>query len=273
MQRKEISRKASGVLIALCLSLAFNAYPGGATSKSSSSNESASKAKSSTAKMHSAKKITEKEDKSLPVFQRRKGRLSESEAKQAGIEANKFYAAAQKNEKAGKLDAAKDLYYKSAIVRSDVWGHNDPAVAKIAIKLGDIESKQNHPYAARHWYKQALKSLSKRFGPGDYELVPVLTVLAELESKQGNHEVSGSYYDHVLRLQERCLGEDNPEVSLTRIAYIEELLADKDNAEAVKIANQGIEIEKKKATPDQYLGQLQQLLSRAQAARTSNSSK
>jgi hypothetical protein len=210
----------------------------------------------------------------MPPFQRRRGRLSAEEVKAAGIDSNKFYHLAELKEKAGKLDEAKQLYYKAVVSRSDVWGQYDPAVAKISIKIGQIELKQKHPKTARTWFKQALNALSKRFGSGDYELVPVLTILAKLESNENDHEAASSYYDHILLLQERKFGQESPEAVQARISYIQELIADKDPAEAEKIADRAIEIEEKaRGAASQDLPKLKQLLSTAQAARANNSSK
>jgi tetratricopeptide (TPR) repeat protein len=172
------------------------------------------------------------ESSSIPTFKRWKGKLSAEEFKTAAEDANKFYRIAEQKEKAGKLNEAKDLYYKCAITRSDLYGHNDSSVAHLAVKIGKIEVKQKHPNEARRWFKQSLAALSKKFGSGDYELVPVLTLLAELEAGEKNHETASSYYDHILRLQERKFGEESTQTVSTRISYIEELLADKDNFEA-----------------------------------------
>jgi tetratricopeptide (TPR) repeat protein len=209
-----------------------------------------------------------------PYFKRRKGKLSTEEIKAAGNDANTFYRLAEQREKAGKLDQAKDLYYKCAITRSDVWGHNDSAVPKIAIKIGKIELKQKHPDEARKWFRQALTALSKRYGSGDGELIPVLQLLAQLEASEKKHDAASSYYDHILRLEERKYGDESAQTTPIRISYIEELLADKDTFEAEKIAKKGIEIENKtpgSASPN--LVRLQQLLASAQAARASNSGK
>jgi hypothetical protein len=224
-------------------------------------------------------KTNSKKSKSItyekaPTFHRRKGRLSAEEVKAAGEESNKFYKLAVQKEKAGKLDEAKQFYYKSAVTRSDVWGNYDPAVANIAMKIGQIEIKQKHPNEARTYFKKALTALSKRFGSGDYELVPVLSELAKLEAGVNDHEAASSYYQHILLLQEKKFGEDNPKNVSTRIAYIEQLLADKDPVEAQKVANKGIEIENKsRGVASQDLTKFQQLLSSAQALRASSNSK
>lgn len=222
----------------------------------------------------SAKNSKSTKNEKAPIFHRRKGKLSAEEAKAAGEESNKFYKLAVQKEKAGKLDEAKQFYYKSAVTRSDVWGEYDPAVANIAIKIGQIELKQKHPNEARIYFKKALTALSKRFGSGDYELVPTLSELAKLEAGVNDHEAASSYYQHILLLQEKKFGDDNPKNIPTRIAYIEQLLADKDPIEAEKVANKGIEIENRsRGAASQDLSKFQQLLSSAQALRASSSSK
>lgn len=240
----------------------------------SSNNVKASpKHSSKTATTHS-KSTNSANSITPPTFHRRQGKLSADEIKAFGQDANKFYRLAEQKEKAGKLDEAKEFYYKSAVYRSDVWGHNDPAVAKIAIKIGKIEVEQKHPQVARTWFKQASKALSIRYGSGDYELVPVLTLLAKLEAGENDHSAASSYYEHILRLQERKFGEDNPEEVPIRISYIEELIADKDPNEAEEIAKKAIEIEKKaRGAASQDLSKFEQLLAGAKAARASNSSK
>ncbi len=218
-------------------------------------------------------RVTKSIDVTIPPIQRRKGKISDEDAKTAGQNANKFYRIAEQKEKAGKLDEAKQYYYKAVVSRAQVWGEYDPAVAKIALKIGEVELKQKHPAAARTWFKQTLKAFSKRYGSGDYELIPVLTMLAKLETGEKDHEAATSYYQHILLLQERQLGEENPQTIPTRISYIQELIADKDPSEAELAAQKAIEIEKKvrgAASPD--LPKFEQLLSTAQAARASKRS-
>ena len=212
-------------------------------------------------------------DTTIPPIQRRRGKVSDEDAKSAGIKANKFYAIAEQKEKAGRLDEAKQYYYKAVVSRAQVWGEYDPAVAKIALKIGQVELKQKHPNAARTWFKQTLKAFSKRYGSGDYELIPVLALLAKLESGEKDHEASASYYQHILLLQERKLGEENAQIVPTRISYIQELMADKDPSEAESVAGKAIEIEKKaRGAASADLPKLEQLLATARAARASNSS-
>ena len=144
----------------------------------------------------------------------------------------------------------------------------------MAIKIAEIELKQKHPDQARLYYKRTIAILSKRFGSGDEELIPVLSELAKLEAVENKHEEASSYYDHILLLQERKYGEASAKCMPTRISLIEEYLASKDISEADKTAKKAIEIEtKERGITSQDYNKLQQLSAQIAAARASNGSK
>ncbi len=173
-------------------------------------------------------------------------RLSPDEIKTAVNESNKLCSLAVAKEKAGKINEAEGLYYKAAAIRSKIWGNYDPAVAKLCLQIGRLESKQGHSAIARSWYKQTLSALSKHFGSGDYELVPALSQLAILEAKAGNHIDAQSYYEHILSLQERKFGEDGKECQKARISLIEESIAAKDISEAKRLHKKECPLKKRK---------------------------
>lgn len=199
---------------------------------------------------------------------------SQVETSKAGQESNKFYRLAEQSEKAGKLDEAKSLYYKAASARTKLWGKEDPAVAKISLQIGQIESKQGHASQARIWFKNGLSVLSKIYGPGSFELMPPLSQLAELEAKEKNHEEASLYYDHLLALQERKLGEENKQCFPTRVQLAKELMAAKDLSEAEEVLNKAKTIaDKAGETNTQSYNELKQLLVEIQTARAANQSK
>ena len=201
-------------------------------------------------------------------------KFSADEIQAAAKESNKFYRLAEEKEKVGKLEEAKQFYYKSALARVHIWGDGDPAVAKISLQIGQIEVQQKRPDSARLWFKKSLSSLSKHYGPGDYELTAALTQLAKVEVATDNHEAASSYYQHILGLEDKQWGENSEKCVPTRIALIEQCLAAKDIDQAEKQLSKAIEIEKEvRGNSSLNLPKLEQLSILIQTARASDARK
>src|SRR5262249_47343809 len=109
-------------------------------------------------------------------------------AQEYGKQANTYYAMAERKEKAGRLDEAQKLYFKSLAVRQRVWGFTDPAEAAIIYKIGDIHLKKGRLDEADVCYKRGITLLSKRLGPGTYELAKPLSRLGDIAIKQKRYQ-------------------------------------------------------------------------------------
>lgn len=155
-------------------------------------------------------------------------------ARRFGKQANTYYAMAVKREKAGRIDEAQKLYFRSLATRQRVWGDSDPATAEIIYKIAEIHMKRGRVDSAETCYKRCLSILSKRLGPGSYEIVPSLNRLAEIATKHKKFQEAYDYSDRAVQLQERKTGPDSDKTIGARLNLIEAALGLHDWTEAEK---------------------------------------
>jgi hypothetical protein len=142
-------------------------------------------------------------------------------AQEYGKQANTYYSMAERKEKAGRLDEAQRLYFKSLAVRQKVWGFTDPAEAPIIYKIGEIHQKKGRLNEAEVCYKRGIALLSKRLGPGSYELTKPLDSLGQIALKQKRYQDAVDNYTRVVQLQERNSGAESADTTKARLNLIE----------------------------------------------------
>lgn len=126
-----------------------------------------------------------------------------------GKMANKLFAEAQKQEKAGQLDAAEQDYLHAIALRNRFWGDNDPAVVKMYMLLGNIEMKKKQPASAESFFRRVLQVKLKTYGFGSYELVEYLDAMGNAMSAQKKYSEAANYYQQVKEMRDRKLGPNN----------------------------------------------------------------
>ena len=164
-------------------------------------------------------------------------------AQEYGKQANTYYAMAERKEKAGRLDEAQKLYFKSLAVRQKVWGFTDPAEAAIIYKIGDIHLKKGRLDAAEVCYKRGIALLSKRVGPGAYELAKPLNRLGEIAEKQKRYQDAVDNFTRVVQLEERNSGAESTATTVARLNLIDSAVGLHDWTEAekhLKLADQAL---------------------------------
>jgi len=153
---------------------------------------------------------------------------------------NDLYEKAAAAEKDGKFDDAQKFYYQALTTRERAWGETDSGVMTILLKLGELNIQQNHLDYAQSCYKQYLKASSKNHGPGSLEEIPALKKLAEICHLNKHFDDESSYLRRVVELQERSLGEENPEFRATRMSLIDASVKSADYQGAEELMGQAM---------------------------------
>ncbi|HEY9776891.1 MAG TPA: tetratricopeptide repeat protein [Planktothrix sp.] len=129
--------------------------------------------------------------------------------KNVSVASNKLYAEAEVKRKQGKIEEAERLYMKALSMRNRVWGDKDPAVVKMYLIIGDIESHKKNSSGAEAFYHRALTAALKSYGIGSYELVPYLDKFGDCLYAQQKFVDATNEFQQVVELKNRKLGEDD----------------------------------------------------------------